>query len=96
MCSCLSLILQFQVTLTVLTPSTHQYVPEESYPVSITSPPDHRMIAMRLTDQELAEQMQEQEQEQEEARQREEKASKALALQLAQEQDALRGPVRAA
>jgi hypothetical protein len=72
-CSCLSFILPFQVTLTVMSPSPHQYVPEESHPVSITSPPDHRMIAMSVMDQELAEQMQEQEQEQEEVRQREEK-----------------------
>ena len=27
----------------MITPSTHQYVLEESYPVSITSPPDHRI-----------------------------------------------------
>ena len=43
-CVCVSFTLPFQVTLTVMKPSTQQYVPEQSYPVSITSPPDHRMI----------------------------------------------------
>jgi hypothetical protein len=32
------------VTLTVMKPSTHRYVPEERYPLSITSPPELCMI----------------------------------------------------
>jgi hypothetical protein len=32
------------VTLTVMKPSTNQYVPEERYPVSMTSPPGHRIM----------------------------------------------------
>jgi hypothetical protein len=36
------------VTLTVMKPSTNQYVPEERYPVSMTSPPGHRIMGGSL------------------------------------------------